>query len=185
VTLATARAELAYFAAIGAAFMGVELGVMQRYIVFLGHPTYALSVVLFALLLSTALGSLLVGRRADASRYGFPLLFVGLAATMFVVPGLLESWHGWPLAARVLIAGTLIVPLGICMGTALPSGVAALTRNGRERLIPWMWAINGLSGTIASVAGMFLAMELGYTALLVIASAGYAVAWMSLGRFAR
>ena len=185
VTLATARAEMAYFAAIGASFMGVELGVMQRYIVFLGHPTYALSVVLFALLLSTAIGSLLVGWRPAAARLGFPLLFVGLAATTFVVPGVLESWHAWPLTIRVLVAGALIVPLGVCMGTALPSGVAALSSSGRERLIPWMWAVNGLAGTVASVAGMGLAMELGFTALLLASTFGYAIAWMSLGRFAR
>jgi hypothetical protein len=71
------------------------------------------------------------------------------------------------------------------MGTALPSGVAALSSSGRERLIPWMWAVNGLAGTVASVAGMGLAMELGFTALLLASTFGYAIAWMSLGRFAR
>ncbi len=185
ITLANALPEMMYFAAIGASFMGVELGVLQRYIVFLGHPTYALSVVLFALLLSTAVGSLLVGRRPGIARAGFPLLFVALAATIFIVPGLLEGWHGWPLAARVIVSGALIVPLGVCMGTALPAGVGALTLGGRARLIPWMWAINGLSGTVASVLGMGLAMELGYSALLLAAALGYAVAWMSSMRFAR
>ncbi len=182
--LAGARSETVFFAAIGASFMGVELGVLQRYIVFLGHPTYALSVVLFALLLSTAVGSLLVGRVPSIARTTFPMLFVVLAFTMFVVPGLLEGWHGWPLESRILVAGALIVPLGICMGTALPSGVAALAASGRDRLVPWMWAVNGLSGTVASVAGMLLAMELGYTVLLAVAALGYGVAWLSLLRFA-
>lgn len=184
-TFGDARAEMVFFTAIGASFMGVELGVLQRYIVFLGHPTYALSVVLFALLLSTAAGSLLVGRRPEAARWSFPLLFAALAATIWMVPGVLEGWHGWPLSARVLAATALIVPLGACMGTALPSGVGALTAAGRERLIPWMWAVNGLAGTVASVAGMFLAMELGYTVLLLVSGLGYAVAWASLGRIGR
>jgi hypothetical protein len=183
-TLANARSETLFFAAIGASFMGVELGVLQRYIVFLGHPTYALSVVLFALLLSTALGSLLVDRKPSIARTTFPLLFVLLAFTMFLVPGMLERWHGWPLPSRILVAGLLIVPLGICMGTALPSGVAALAARGRDKLVPWMWAVNGLAGTVASVAGMLLAMELGYTVLLAVAALGYGVAWMSLTRFA-
>ncbi|MFN2376849.1 MAG: hypothetical protein ABR538_09950 [Candidatus Binatia bacterium] len=185
VTLANARWEMTYFAAIGASFMGVELGVLQRYIVFLGHPTYALSVVLFALLLSTALGSLLVGLRPSAVRVSYPLLFATLAATMFVVPGLLEAWYGWPLAARVVAAGALIVPLGVCMGTALPSGLSRLSAGGRERLIPWMWAVNGLAGTVASVVGMGVAMEFGYTVLMLASFAGYVLAWSSLGRFAR
>ena len=71
------------------------------------------------------------------------------------------------------------------MGTALPSGIAAVAVSGRERLIPWMWAVNGLAGTVASVAGMGLAMELGYTALLLSSALAYALAWMSLGRIAR
>ena len=182
-TTASAPAEIAFFAAIGVSFMGVELGVLQRYIVFLGHPTYALSVVLFSLLLSTALGSLVVGRHPRASVWAFPLLFVALAATILVVPGLLEAWHGWPLASRVVVATALIVPLGFCMGTALPTGMARLATAGSERLIPWMWAINGLAGTIASVAGMFVAMEAGYSVLLLVSAAGYLVAWLALGRF--
>jgi hypothetical protein len=181
--LANARSETIFFIAIGASFMGVELGVLQRYIVFLGHPTYALSVVLFALLLSTAVGSLLVGRIPGLARITFPLLFVSLALTMFLVPGLLEGWHGLPLASRIAIAGVLIVPLGVCMGTALPSGVAGLAAAGKDHLVPWMWAVNGLSGTIASVAGMLLAMELGYTVLLAVSFLGYVVAWMSLRSF--
>ena len=185
VTLASALPETMYFAAIGASFMCVELGVLQRYIVFLGHPTYALSVVLFALLLSTAVGSLVVDRRPDAARAGFPVLILGLGVTVFLVPGLLDSVHGWPLTARLLLAAALIVPLGVCMGTAFPSGVAALATSGRDRLVPWMWAINGLAGTIASVMGMALAMELGYSALLLLSGFGYVLAWTSLRRFAR
>lgn len=181
--LATARWQTVFFAAIGASFMGVELGVLQRYIVFLGHPTYALSVVLFALLLSTALGSLLVGRRPSAVAVTFPALFVLLGLTMFLIPTLLESWHGWALAPRIVAAGLLIIPLGVCMGTALPSGVSSLVAAGDDNLVPWMWAVNGLSGTLASVAGMLFAMELGYTALLAVSALGYAVAWVSLSRF--
>jgi len=182
-TAADAPAEIAYFAAIGMSFMAVELGVLQRYIVFLGHPTYALSVVLFSLLLSTALGSLLVARWRGVARIGFPALLAMLALTIFVVPGLLEAWHGWPLASRVFAAAALIVPLGVCMGTALPTGIATLSRAGSDRLVPWMWAINGLAGTIASVAGMFLAMETGYTVLLFVAAIGYVGAWLALQRF--
>lgn len=185
VTLASALPETLYFAAIGASFMGVELGVLQRYIVFLGHPTYALSVVLFALLLSTGVGSLIVNRRPDAARVGFPLLLVGLCITVFLVPGLLDSFHGWPLTARLLLATALIFPLGVCMGTAFPSGVGALASSGRDRLVPWMWAINGLAGTVASVMGMALAMEFGYSALLLLSCSGYVLAWTCLRRFAR
>ncbi|HEY2773663.1 MAG TPA: hypothetical protein VGK20_06395 [Candidatus Binatia bacterium] len=184
-SLASTLPETAYFAALGLSFMGVELGVLQRYIVFLGHPTYALSVVLFSLLLSTALGSLLVSSRPNVARAAFPALLIALALTVFAVPPLLESWYGWSLAARVVAAGALIVPLGICMGTAWPSGVAALAAGGRDRLVPWMWAVNGLAGTLASILGMLVAMRWGYTVLLLLATFGYAGAWVARARMAR
>jgi len=184
VKVADARAEIAYFAAIGASFMGVELGLLQRYIVFLGHPTYALSVVLFSLLVSTAVGSYAVSRRPDSARRAFPLLLIGLTLTAFGVPALLQAWHAWPFAGRLAVATALIVPLGVCMGTAFPSGVNALRSGGHERLVPWMWAVNGLAGTAASVAGMLMAMELGYTALLLASTVGYGIAWAAWPRFA-
>ena len=185
VKVADARAEIAYFAAIGASFMGVELGLLQRYIVFLGHPTYALSVVLFSLLVSTAVGSYVVSHRPDSARRAFPLLLTGLTLTAFGVPVVLHAWHAWPLAGRLAVAVVLIVPLGVCMGTAFPSGVNALRAGGRERLVPWMWAVNGLAGTAASVVGMLLAMESGYTALLLASTLGYAIAWAAWPRFAK
>ena len=164
--------------------MGVELAVIQRYIVFLGHPTYALSVVLFSLLLSTAVGSLAVSRWPEWGRLAFPPLLVALTLTAFAVPPMLRACYGWALGPRLAVAAMLILPLGACMGAAFPSGVRALHASGNERLVPWMWAVNGLAGTLASVMGMFLAMQLGYTALLIAATIGYAVAWVARPRFA-
>ena len=177
--------EVAYFSAIGASFMAVELGVLQRYILFLGHPTYALSVVLFGLLSSTAVGSLVVSRWPWLARVAFPVLLIGLVFNAFWVPALLQTQHSWPLNARVGLALGLIAPLGLCMGAAFPAGVRSLAATGRVRLMPWLWAVNGLAGTLASVVGMFIAMKLGYTALLVTATIGYAIAWAAGNHFGR
>jgi hypothetical protein len=165
-----------YFALLGASFMGVELGLLQRYIVFLGHPSYALSVVLFSLLLSTAVGSLTIRSRPRWTTGAFTVLLVALVCTALAVPSLLTAWQSAPLAERMVVAAALVMPLGVCMGVGCPSGMRALELQGRERLIPWMWAVNGLAGTFASVAGMFLAMSAGYTSLLIAATIGYALA---------
>jgi spermidine synthase len=175
VDLRGALPEVAYFGGIGVAFLFVELGLFQRYILFLGHPTYAISVVLLALLLSTGVGALLPGVAPRAARLVLPLLVILLLGTAFLAPPLLEAVHAWPLAARIPLAIALVVPLGACMGVAWPTGVAGLSSSGRERLVPWMWAVNGVGGTFASVVGMAVATAWGYTALLLLGAAGYVV----------
>jgi hypothetical protein len=175
VRLGGAAGEVAYFALIGVAFLFVELGVLQRYILFLGHPTYAVSVVLLALLMSTAVGALWTDRRPAIARFALPALVLLLLATAFVVPPVLRAVHAWPLEIRVPFAIALVVPLGVCMGVAWPTGAAGLGGSGRGRLVPFVWAINGVGGTLASVAGMMIATSLGYTTLLLLGAALYAV----------
>lgn len=174
IQLASAMGEVAYFALIGVAFLCVELGVLQRYILFLGHPTYAVSVVLLALLMSTALGALWTDRRPAIAKVALPALVVLLLATAFLVPSLLRAVHAWPLELRIPFAIALVVPLGVCMGVAWPTGVAGLAGAGRGRLVPFVWAINGVGGTLASVAGMMIATSLGYTTLLLLGTVLYA-----------
>jgi hypothetical protein len=118
------------------------------------------------------------------ARVALPVLLIGLVFNAFWVPALLETQHSWPLNARVGLALGLIAPLGLCMGAAFPAGVRSL-------LLPVEcgschgWAVNGLAGTLASVVGMFIAMKLGYTALLVTATLGYAIAWAAGNYFGR
>ena len=166
-----------YFIGIGLGFMWVELAVMQRYILFLGHPTLALSVVLFALLLFGGIGSA-VSSRLPNPRLTVMALLVGIVITACLVPVMTSAAYGWDRPFRVVLATALIVPLAVAMGTMYPSGVRALERAGLTDLLPWAWAINGVAGVLALVAGMFVAMELGYTSVLVLAGFAYAAtAW--------
>jgi len=130
--------------------------------------------VLLALLVSTAVGALITDRRPSAARVALPVLVVLLLATAFVVPPVLRAGHAWSLAWRIPFAIALVVPLGVCMGVAWPTGVAGLSASGRGRLVPFMWAINGVGGALASVAGMMVATTFGYTILLLLGTAGYA-----------
>jgi hypothetical protein len=162
-----------YFVGIGLGFMWVELAVMQRYIPFLGHPSPALSVVLFALLLFGGIGSA-VSSRLRNPRLTAMALLVGIAITAWLAPVMTSAAYGWDLPFRVVLATALIVPLAVATGTMYPSGVRALERAGLTDLLPWAWAINGVAGVFALVAGMFAAMELGYTSVLVLAGFAYA-----------
>jgi len=178
---------LVYFGGIGLGFMLIELALIQRYILFLGHPSYAISVVLFALLLFGGCGSYLSGllgdgRRVGATRVALAAILAGTLATALVVPEWLLAAASWSWAARLTLAIALIAPLGLCMGMIFPLGVRHLTAAARTDLVPWMWGINGICGVIASILGMLLAMTLSYTAVLLAGAAAYALTLAVVGR---
>jgi hypothetical protein len=145
-----------YFAAIGVGYMLVQLGLHQRLIVVLGHPTYALAVVLFSMLIGTGLGALASQRLAGRVELGW-LVIVAVVAGAVVgfgeIPAV-ERIDTEPL--RLLAAGSLVLAIGMALGLAFPLGVA-LAAPGGERIIQRMWAVNGA----ASIAGAALAALIG------------------------
>jgi spermidine synthase len=176
---------LLYFGGIGLGFMLVELALIQRYILFLGHPSYAISVVLFALLLFGGFGSLLtagidVARLLRTTRLALVMVLAGTVLTAIVVPDWLARVAGWSWGARVAIAIGLIAPQALFMGMIFPLGVRRLTETGREDLVPWMWGVNGVCGVVALVLGMLLAMNLSYTTVLLTGAVAYGVTLLSL-----
>ena len=81
-------AWLAYFGALGAGFMLIEVSVLQRFVLLLGHPVYSLTVTLFSLLLGTGLGAAW-SRRLDSAtlrRSGaIGIVIVAAIALVFIV----------------------------------------------------------------------------------------------------
>lgn len=177
-------APLAYFAGIGIGFMLIEVAVLQRYLTFLGHPTYAMSVVLFSLLLAGGFGSFLSDRIRDASTVWLPISVTaaGAAVTAFAVPPMLDAALGWSQPARVALAIFLVVPLGLSMGMMYPLGVRKLVEDRVEHLIPWVWSINGIAGSVASIIAMMVAISQGYTVVILLGVAAYGVTLLASRR---
>lgn len=175
-----ASALFVFFAAIGLGFMLVEISQLERLLVFLGHPSYALSVVLFALLLSSGLGSYLAERMADASARGagaLPLLaLVGLLLLFgAVTPALLGAFQASATPVRIGIAIAMLFPLGLFMGTAFPLGMrVASTRC--STLTPWLWGLNGGTSVCGSVLAVVIAISAGISASFWTGVASYGVA---------
>ncbi|MGH9675717.1 MAG: hypothetical protein ACRD36_01330, partial [Candidatus Acidiferrum sp.] len=174
------RWPILYFAGIGGGFMLIEVALIQRYIVFLGHPTYAVSVVLFTLLLFSGVGSSLTDRlgRQAPRRIAYRALIgigFGIVLTMLLVPVILLAATSWQLPARVALAVTLIAPLSICMGMIYPLGVRLLARADLQEYVPCLWGINGVGAVAASPFAMLLAMNLGYSMVLIAALLCYAL----------
>lgn len=173
-----ARAAL-YFGALGIGFMLIELSLIQKLSLFLGYPTYSLTVTLFALLMSTGVGSLLSDRfSADGPRV-FRFLVAGVALTTLVlqlsISQLVAHGIGWPFPVRVLLTISLIAPLGLCMGGFMPLGMRALARPGahQSELVAWCWAINGFFSVVGSCLTTILSMSLGFKVVLALGVAVY------------
>lgn len=162
VPVATLTPPVAYFAAIGMGFMLIEISQMQRLMVFLGHPVYGLSVVLFTILLFSGIGSTTVG--AMPSRPASVIVrVVALVATLVAAGWLTPSVTTWartsPTDMRILISVLLLAPPAFFMGMMFPLGLSIWRRH--DRLLPFFWSTNGITSMLASVLGMALSIQFG------------------------
>jgi spermidine synthase len=155
--------HLLFFAAIGLGFMLIEISQMQRLIVFLGHPTYALSVVLFALLLSSGLGSYTTRNLTQGSRSGvirMLLLLVAMLVFGVLTPYATSAFASSVNAVRVAVAVGILFPLGFFMGMAFPLGLK-LAASQIDELTPAFWGVNGATSIFGSVLAAVIAMNAG------------------------
>jgi hypothetical protein len=173
-------AACGYFALIGLGFMFVEIGLLSRVGVFLGHPTLALAVVLGGIILATGIGSLMSGwvpvQRRRVALF-FPLL-PGLlvVATRAALAPVMEGYAGAPVLTRVLLTFVLIAPPALAMGLCFPLGLR-LVREARGEaapdITPWLWGVNGACGVCASGLALGTSMVWGIQATLAIGAVCY------------
>ncbi len=169
------RRYLTYFFCIGLGYMFIELTLIQQFILFLGHPTYAISMVLFSLLLSSGVGSYLSGRvKLDVGSRLRPLLIGISVLCLFYtfLSRILLTLLGLPFAAKLVISFLLIFPLGFVLGMPFPLGIRMLS-GSRRVLIPWAWAVNGCASVLGSILPMMVALSFGFPTVLVLASLVY------------
>jgi hypothetical protein len=172
-----------YFAALGLGFILIEIAVLQRFVLFLGFPTYSLSVVLFALLVSTGLGSALTARlQAPYAPKALPAaIAVAVAVGLFIwlSPVLFDALLHRSLAVRVVATVVTLIPLGLLLGAFFPIGIKTVEAVD-ARLVPWAWAINGCSTVVGTIAAVMLAMAFGFDTVMLIATAIYLAGAVSL-----
>lgn len=177
---------LTYFAMLGLGFMLIETSQMQRLIIVLGHPTYGLTVVLFALLVSSGIGSYLtsgvssrnISRAATRRMWG---LVVVLVLFGLMTPWIVHQFEGSPTWLRIAVATAVLVPAGLLMGMGFPLGMlAAGTR--APQLTPWLWGVNGATSVLASVLSVCIALTWSISAAFWTGTLCYAVAALCLTR---
>ena len=169
-----------FFSAIGLAFILIEISQMQRLIILLGHPTYSLSVVLFALLVSGRLGSFMT-RGVEATAIApsvtrrLIVLLVILVVTGLITPLMIRTFVSSATPLRILIALLLLMPAGLFMGMCFPLGMKMAARRS-EGITAWLWGINGAMSVVSSVLAVVIAMSFGIAASWWTGVACYAVA---------
>jgi len=164
---------LVYFAMLGLGFLFIEIPLVQRLILLVGRPVYALAVVLFGLLMFSGLGSIL--SRRIPWRWALGVLAILALVYPLLLPALFRSVLGYALVARFAIGVILLAPLGILMGVPFPKGIAWLERTSPD-LIPWAWGVNGAVSVVASVLAALVALAAGFIVVLVAGAICYGVA---------
>ena len=173
---------LAYFAAIGLGFMLIEISQLQRLTIFLGHPSYSLSVVLFSLLVSSGLGSLSTARLTGpegAARRRLMLTIAVLAGFGLLTPLVTHRFEASSTPIRIALSIALLFPLGFLMGMAFPLGMRLALRRA-PLLAPWFWGVNGAASVCASVLAVVIAIGAGISAAFWTGTACYLAALTAL-----
>ena len=181
-------APLGYFIALGLGYILVEITFIQRFVLFLGNPTYALTVVIFLMLLASGAGSmasrkLLSGTRAAVVPLGVVIAL--LALDWIFLPRVLSALVGIAFPLKLALSALFLVPLGFAMGMPFPVGLRAISATfdsqpelsaGANASVEWAWAMNAAASVLGSVAAMVIAVNFGLGATLLTGAGAYALA---------
>lgn len=180
----------AYFILLGVAYIAVEVSLIQKLTLLLGHPSYALAITISTLLASSGAGSLLSGvwRAAAKSKVRVATLgtAIGLVLYAFGLSPLFNSLIEFSFPLRLVIAIVAVAVPGFLMGMPFPTGLAEVKRQALP-FVPWAWALNSSASVMGTVGALLVAMNSGFRAVLLTAAAMYllsGLAFAAVGRHA-
>jgi hypothetical protein len=171
---------LVYFGSLGAGFMLIEVSVLQRFVLLLGHPVYSLTVTLFSLLLGTGVGAAWSRRfderdlRRTTAWSILMVAVIGLVVIAAATP--LVTWAiPFSRTARIAVAVAGLVPIGIVLGIPMPAGIRMLNARAPQ-MVTWAWGMNGALSVLGATLAIFIAMNWGFRVTLLSASGTYLLA---------
>jgi hypothetical protein len=170
---------LVYFGSLGLAFLFIEIPMTQHWILLLGNPTYAFTLVVLILLAFSSLGSLLARSPWLPRKPALVLLLVFVLLTPWLMLKFSDLALGWPVPLLILFGVLLLAPMAVLMGLPFPIGLAWLEGDS-PALVPWAWAVNGCASVIASVLAAILALGAGFNLVLLLGAGFYALAVLML-----
>jgi len=166
-----------YFSAIGLGFMLIEIALLQKFTVFLGHPTYSIIVVLFTILIFTGAGSYISKKLHD--KIGTIWIFILLLAVISTIGGInmfiLPQLNLSSIAVRIIYSFVSMALIGIVLGMPFPIGMASIPKE-KQKYSPWLWGINGAMGVISSVLATLSSIFMGISTTFFIGVVSYVLA---------
>ncbi|CDI04953.1 hypothetical protein [Candidatus Nitrosotenuis uzonensis] len=174
-----AKSIVIYFAALGTGFILIELALLQKLILLLGNPTMTFAILLFTVLLSSGVGSLVSSRLAKNNTKNLTFVIGGITAMgvfyVLVLPTIIYSVIAEPFIQKVLISVGLLIPIGFLMGIPMPTGMR-IVKMYKPTFVPWMWAINGAFSVLGAVLSVVIGITYGASYAMIIGIVAYLVA---------
>ncbi len=168
--------SILYFSQIGFGFMFVQLALLQRFTVLLGHPTYSLAIILFAMILFAGLGSLL-SDAVDLSGRWLVAVPLGIGAAVLFLAVSLQPLIDSTFHLSLVVRGTAVVattaPVSMLLGFCFPFGVRLVDRLAHDATA-WMWGVNGACSVLGSIIAVAVSMWSGIDTNLIVAAVLYA-----------
>ncbi|MFT4542647.1 MAG: SAM-dependent methyltransferase [Planctomycetota bacterium] len=151
-----------YFGAIGFGFMMVQISFMQRFSIYLGHPTYAVIVILFSMILMAGVGSWISDKipaeRSGLVAFAYPLAVAGaLYAALTLIQPMIDTTIHEDLSTRIMYVLAMVAPVSLLLGLCFPIGMRLVGQISDDSM-PWMWGVNGGCGVLGAVLAVGLSM---------------------------
>jgi len=170
-----------YFLCLGAGYILIQVALIQKFVLLLGHPTYALTVIVFSMLVASGAGSYLSGRVIAGDDVRLMWILTGVALLVgvlaFISTPLVTAAAGWPLPAKLILTTLAVAPAALLMGMPFPSGLRRLEKRHAPS-VRWAWSLNAAASVLGSASAIFLAIYIGLRSTLLVGAALYLCAML-------
>jgi len=175
IRLPGALPTLTYFSLLGAAYMFIQIVLIQRFTLFIGYPIHATTTTIASMLAFAAIGSLVISKHIrSVGALRLILISIAFLTVIYIValPRLFSAWMHWPDPARIVVSMLIIAPLATLMGIPFPVGLRQLSTQA-PGLVVWAWGMNGVFSVLGSVLVIIISMSSTFTVAMLWGAAGY------------
>jgi spermidine synthase len=168
-----------YFLCLGAGYILIQVALIQKFVLLLGHPAYALTCIVFSMLVASGAGSYYSRRLIADDDQRLVRVLAGVAIFVailaFAAGPMTRAAAAWPMAAKIALTILSIAPAAFLMGMPFPSGLRRLEQR-HPASIRWAWSLNAAASVLGSAGAICLAIYTGLRMTLLAGGALYVIA---------